>query len=85
MLGETYATNPKLDVPEWAWTMVRIWRLTKGGHAAGMGFAMTLPGQPLEAGGVLEQSPYMTDCMAIMDGAERAFKSEIGGDGDGNV
>jgi hypothetical protein len=59
--------------------MLRLWRMSRGGRVAGMGFAIDLPGPLMEPGGVMDQSPYMADCFAIMTRAEADFDAEVSG------
>lgn len=70
LFGEEVESNPKFDVEPWAWTMVRLWRMSRGG--------MSGPGPLPDVGGTMDQSPYMIDCFAVMNQAEFEYKKETG-------
>ncbi|CAO3428666.1 hypothetical protein [Azospirillum argentinense] len=67
MLGETWHVNPKRFIPGWAWTMVRLWRMSQGGMGVGH-----LPEGPR----AMSQSTLMMDAFALMTEAEAKMRAE---------
>lgn len=65
---ELYRTNPRLLLTDGDWSMVRLWRLWRGG---GMGVGL-LP----EPGGVFDQAAVMLDAFEYMDGVEAGWRRE---------
>lgn len=60
---ETYHLNPRDLVPDWAWSVLTLWRLFQGG---GMGVG-PLP----EPGGSLDQPCALISAFFLMSGFER--------------
>lgn len=77
--GEVYPTNPKHQVPDELWDMVRIWRACRPrpGRICGMaaGIIPTATHLP-EAGGVMDQAAIMMDALDVMDRAWWGLQKE---------
>jgi len=67
ILGERHDENPRFSVPDWAWDIVRLWRMYQGGMGVGH-----LP----HAGGAVDQSCILLEAFGILSATEAALKPE---------
>jgi len=65
-----HPTNPRLNLRSCDLTMLKLWRLYRGGG----GLAGAIPGHLPEAGGTLDQAAIMLHAFDLMSAAEAALR-----------